>query len=309
MRMNKMSEANMKTLHIINKAAGGGDVRKALAKLPHREEIYTTGSYDEAFMKLPFLSSGEMTEIFVFGGDGTLNRAVSDIMRRGTGKSSVLYPVPTGSANDFYKLLHEKCKGGAETFPCDVMKVTGLGRDIYGINELNIGFDCGVVANAEKYKRKPLVTGKFSYILGIAEEFTRKRTTEMNISLAAADINGKFLLFCVANGKYYGGGFAAAPLAKLDDGEFDVVLVDDISRMKFVSLVGAYKKGAHIDAGTGEVKEKFSGLMRCFRSGKIVLTGADRICVDGEIYASAGKTITIENLRRAIFVGDAFPGA
>ncbi|MCD8314243.1 MAG: hypothetical protein LUD44_01165 [Firmicutes bacterium] len=304
----------MKTLHIINKAAGGGDVRKALAKLPPREEIYTAGSYDEAFMKLPFLSSGEMTEVFVFGGDGMLNRAVSDIMRCGTGKSSVIYPVPTGSANDFYKLIHEKSDGGAETFPCDVMKVTGLGRDIYGINELNIGFDCGVVANAEKYKRKPFVTGKFSYILGIAEEFTRKRTTEMNISLAGsnentAGINGKFLLFCVANGKYYGGGFAAAPLANLDDGKFDVVLVDDISRMKFVSLVGAYKKGAHMDAETMGVRKKFSGLMRYFRSGKIVLTGADRICVDGEIYPSAGKTITIENLHRATIVGDAFFGA
>ncbi|MCD8002810.1 MAG: hypothetical protein LUG88_02675 [Clostridia bacterium] len=92
----------MKTLHIINKAAGVGNVNAALAKLPPREKIYTAGSYEEAFVKLPFLSSGEMTEIFVFGGDGTLNRAVSDIMRHGAGKSSVLYPVPTGSANDFY---------------------------------------------------------------------------------------------------------------------------------------------------------------------------------------------------------------
>ncbi|MCD7830767.1 MAG: hypothetical protein LUI01_00630, partial [Firmicutes bacterium] len=90
---------------------------------------------------------------------------------------------------------------------------------------------------------------------------------------------------------------------------FDVVLVDDISRMKFVSLVGAYKNGAHMDAETMGVRKKFSGLMRYFRSGKIVLTGADRICVDGEIYPSAGKTITIENLHRATIVGDAFFGA
>ncbi|MCD7776566.1 MAG: hypothetical protein LUH54_04255 [Firmicutes bacterium] len=302
----------MKTLHIINPKAGAGDYKNVSSKLPKTEdEIYTAGYYAEAYEKFPFLRAGELTEVYAFGGDGTVNRVVSDIMMCGTNENTILCPVPTGSGNDFYKTIHEKCEK-VSVIECDVIKITGLGNDIYGINEVNIGFDCGVVANAAKYKRKPFVSGQLSYILGIAEEFFRKKTTELKLSITTDDgdeaHDGRYLLMCIANGIYYGGGFAAAPLSHLDDGYFDVVVVDDISRMKFVALVGDYKKGAHMDSASGAVKSEFQNLMRYFRARCVTLSGADRICVDGEIYSAVGRRMTIENIKRALRVRDALGG-
>ena len=47
----------------------------------------------------------------------------------------------------------------------------------------------------------------------------------------------------LCNGVSYGGGFRAAPLARMDDGLLDLVLVKKVSRLRIARVVGMYKAG------------------------------------------------------------------
>ena len=54
------------------------------------------------------------------------------------------------------------------------------------------------------------------------------------------------MLTTFANASFYGGGFQSNPLASPTDGKIDGLLVSDITRRKFITLVGDYKKGTHL---------------------------------------------------------------
>ena len=50
----------------------------------------------------------------------------------------------------------------------------------------------------------------------------------------------------VANGVWHGGGMKLAPDAAPDDGEFDVVLIGDVSKADFLTTAPKIYKGKHI---------------------------------------------------------------
>ena len=81
-----------------------------------------------------------------------------------------------------------------------------------------------------------------------------------------------------ANGAYCGGGFHSNPIASLLDGKIDTLFVSNISRLKFISLVGDYKKGTHLT-------EKFKNIIRNGKFDEIKLSfdKPTNISVDGEI--------------------------
>jgi len=59
--------------------------------------------------------------------------------------------------------------------------------------------------------------------------------------------DGKILLAAIANGICYGGGFYCAPLAKVDDGLIDLIVVKKVSRFTFIKFVKYYKRGVHLE--------------------------------------------------------------
>ena len=91
-------------------------------------------------------------------------------------------------------------------------------------------------------------------------------------------IKKELLLTTFANGAFCGGGFNSNPKAELDDGMIDCIAVKDISRAKFISLVGSYKKGLHLG-------EKFKAVIDHFKCATADMYFDDEtaISVDGEI--------------------------
>jgi diacylglycerol kinase family enzyme len=53
-------------------------------------------------------------------------------------------------------------------------------------------------------------------------------------------------LVAVANGRYFGGSMMVAPEAELDDGLFDIIVMKDISKMRFIKDGQKIYKGRHI---------------------------------------------------------------
>lgn len=281
----------------MNPAAGRGI-------LPDAEEldgeVYITERPGDAseFIKNK-LSDGNSYHIYAYGGDGTQNEIVNGVMEADAGKRVVLTPMPTGSGNDFYRISSKIRK---ET-PCDLIRFNGK----YVLNVLNIGFDCAVAARMNDYKNKPLVSGSFAYILGVAAEFVKKTPTRMKIEITDAFgrteyYEDDYLLCAIANGKFYGGGFKAAPAADISDGMLDVVLVKNISRRRFISLVGDYKNGTHINEDTLECNPRLADVLHYFRAVKIKITGAERYSADGEILDNDSGVLEIDVVHDAISV-------
>ncbi len=278
----------MKKIHIFNPKAGKGHAPELLTSKEGLRDAYyiTRGIGDCARYIEQTCRENPDTHFIVYGGDGTLNEAVSGILRADAGEKAVLSVVPMGTGNDFLRSLNAM-GGKGDIVTVDVLSV----NDAFGVNIVNTGFDCAVVDKTQHYKTLPMVTGGAAYILGIADVFMHRLGQEWELTVTNEDGSIELyheygLLALFANGRYYGGGFCAAPLADLTDGLMDVLLVRKVTRAKFLSLVGAYRKGAHLTPD-GQVVEKFAPFVEYKRCQKATITGITRLCSDGE---TADKT-------------------
>ncbi len=131
----------MRTITILNPSAGkGSDAGK---------NCYVTKEAGDCrrFVREECLKDPNV-HFNVIGGDGTLNEAVSGIMDAGAGAAASVTAIPAGSGNDTVKTTDTY--GPGTELSVDLLTFDG---DKYGINMLNIGFDCSVVMRAQRYKR------------------------------------------------------------------------------------------------------------------------------------------------------------
>ena len=110
--------------------------------------------------------------------------------------------------------------------------------------------------------------------------------------------HGKYFSIAFGVGKYSGGGMRQTADAVMDDGLLDMLIVDNISRMKFFSLVGDYRAGTYIDPQTREIKPRFKNVLNYYRCKKIKIEGISMICADGEL--EKAESVEIEVVPLAI---------
>lgn len=280
-------------VHIINPVSGSGiKFRKARNRISELgEDIYlTTKKGDCAQFIAELLVKDPHAHIVAHGGDGTMQEAADGIMTSGASSSALFTGIPSGSGNDFLRYMYEENNDVGTVYPTDLICANGK----YSINICNMGFDCTVVSEAEKIRRIPGLGGGISYIGGVVSTLFKKEGFKTEITcgdvvLTQGDvqrekrIKDEFLLVAIANGKYYGGGFKAAPSADSGDGLLDVVVVKNISIPTFISLVGDFKKGTYIDPVSGRVKDKFKEFLSLVKCRSVSLDGIKEISYDGEI--------------------------
>lgn len=279
-----------KIMHVLNPMAGKGTAAKIKENLNSSELVYMSKSADEAteFIKNACIEDPD-TCFTVYGGDGTVFKAVNALMESGNNQRASLKIVPVGSGNDFVKSFD----GEFGEYQVDVMKF----NDKYAVNVINTGFDCKVVQRASKIKRFPLVTGKASYILGVVGELVTKKPLNLKVSLTyengeTENMDGEYLLAAVANAKWYGGGFKVAPIANVSDGLLDVVLIKNIGRARFVSIVGDFKKGLLVDE-KGTPRKDIEDVLVYKRCTSIKIEGCGSVCADGEIFEENSVEISV----------------
>ena len=272
-----------KIMHIFNPLAGKGQAKKIKDQLDGGNYVYMSESADDASeFIIKSCKENPDTRFTVYGGDGTVYRAVNALMKSGCNDTAQLKIVPVGSGNDFVRSF-EGTKGEVSV---DVMEFNG---NRYGINVINMGFDCEVVRRAVNIKKSPLVSGKMAYIFGVVGELVHKKAMDTTITLTYADgtseiIEDQTLLIAVANAKWYGGGFHLAPTARMDDGLLNVIIVKSVNTATFINLVGDYKKGDHIDLEKDEIKDKFKNFVYYRKCVGIKVEGCPSVCADGELF-------------------------
>ena len=267
----------MREINIINPAAGKGDAVKFAA-----------------------LDSERMSYLTKFAGDAeiyvheecikTVNEVVNGIMAAGAQNDALLSIIPVGTGNDFIRNFD-----GPKTIRrLDVIQY----NDRYALNMLNVGFDCDAALRANHFKENTWISGGFAYIAGVMGALAGDYGHYLDIECEDQNgvshfYSGEFLLCAIANGRFYGGGFEAAPAARCHDGLLDFVLVKKVSKPFFLKMVSLYKKGQHIDAVTGQAIPRFQPILESKRCRKITISGLDAVCADGEVHPVTSLSVSV----------------
>ena len=242
------------------------------------------------------------------GGDGTVLEAANAFMSlpeelRG-GRVSVGI-IPVGTGNDFLRNfgtekvfldISRQLQGNVRkvdllSYSRTVYDGNGSEKvtDAYCANMFNIGFDCQTVVKVNDLRGRPYMTKKTSYTVGVAATLIKLPHTELSVTLDGGEkFEGKFLLSLAANGAYCGGGYFAASEADPSDGIIDVILVKPMGRLRFISMVGKYKKGKLLGTPTAD---KLLYFRKC-RSVSFRSKAETDLCVDGEIERFSEVNIT-----------------
>ncbi len=281
----------MKHIYLINPAAGRRDcgeqlreeIRVAYADADDIEvEVYsTTGVGDATRYVRNYCRKNPQEPVcfFACGGDGTFSEVASGAA--GFAHAAVGL-VPVGTGNDFTRafigsehFLDMADQRAGEVIDLDLIRCNGN----YGVNLFNTGFDCEVVVKTGEIKRNPMIPRGMAYGMGVAIELIRKPGVTVELSIDGGESVTKELLLCaVGNGACYGGGFTPLPYASMTDGLLDLCMVRNVSRAKFVRLVGSYKNGTHVTA-------KNASLLEYVRCKKVHMKFAEpqNVCMDGEV--------------------------
>lgn len=300
----------LKYYFFINPAAGQGREAKTLvsrivnSKFKDADyRIYTTNSIGDGEIKARELAEAlgeDEGTFFACGGDGTVNEIANGICEY---ENAYLGIIPIGTGNDTIRnfgkreaFLDLDRQFEAGCHPVDLMRYEGMidGRyqKRYCINMFNLGFDCNVVELAARLKEKPFIAGSAAYLAAIFGTFVEKKGTSLTIRENGKLIKeGEMLLCAIANGSYCGGGIYSAPQAAVDDGYFDLNIIKDMPRARFLKLFPRYKAGTHLEI---EGVEKLL-LAKKLKNLEIEPYGRKDffLCADGEIVLCEGVKIVM----------------
>lgn len=307
----------MRAVFIINPVAGKGkktdkiraEVDACKGKVPFPIEIYLTQGKNEvkAFMQeYRDRYPEEELRFYACGGDGTVSEVVGGVI--GLEKAAVGV-IPCGSGNDFIRnfLTSEAQKSlafdieaqlRAAAVDCDVIRYEGIleGKETVGYcaNMVNIGFDANVADSGQRFRKYPLMGGSLSYFAAILTNMIGKNGADLTIEADGEVVQeGPLLMSSLGNGQFCGGGIQTNPLASLQDGFVDAMIVSDVPRRRMVSLLPAVMKGRHLEMESGK------DVIRTLKAKSITVTpkgGSVRISIDGEIYTAGKLTFTSEPL-------------
>lgn len=187
--------------------------------------------------------SNKDTVIVACGGDGTALETARGI------KDGVMAILPCGTGNDYYKMLapfHTVEQMLEHTLDGKIVPVD-LGENTKGtfLNCISLGLDAQVNHIVSNNMRNNPLPGSIKYVLAALREIIRPIQPEVTIIADGKKIEKKVTLAAVMLGSCYGGGFYAAPHASLQDGLFDLCIVDALPRTRMLQLIMKYKAGKH----------------------------------------------------------------
>jgi YegS/Rv2252/BmrU family lipid kinase len=262
---------------LVNPASAHGHTLKLLPRLEQELDARrisfrverTKGLEDGVERALRAVEGGELP--VVVSGDGLVG-AVGGAL---AGSETPLGIVPGGRGNDLARVLGipDEPEAAAamlaarNTRRIDVGEVNG--KRFLGI--VSVGFDSEAnrLANETGWLRGNLV---YAY----AGVRTLLGWKPARFTIRAGEERERFTGYSVsvANSKAFGGGMFIAPDADLADGEFDVVTVGEVGKLRFLSNLPKVFKGTHVEEDE----------VRVFRASRLELSASRPFPVyaDGE---------------------------
>jgi diacylglycerol kinase (ATP) len=310
-----------KPLLIVNPRSGGGKTGRTFEAMrgPIERAI---GAFDVVFtergrhavdLARDAAQAGRETVVAV-GGDGAIHEVVNGLMEaRAQGSSRTrLGIVGQGTGGDFRRTLdlehrldrYAAAIAGGRTRAVDVGRFSytshdGAPRSSYFVNILSVGIG-GLVDQIVAETSKSM-GGTVAYFVASFRGLLKSEIGVLEATIgekgASREEEIKTRSLAICNGRYFGSGMHVAPMAKPDDGLFEVVDLGAASRLKFMMHSSSIYSGDHLR----------NPEVRHFRCDRLTLTLknrdiADRFLLDVDGEPLGRLPITIELLPAAIDV-------
>lgn len=295
-------ENNKSILFLINPVSGNGTSLKT-AKIAVNEAIY------KGYKTFEFVSEyaghlsqftqhfnlNEIDKIAVIGGDGSMHEVINAAANNPEWLEIpyVLFPSGTGNAftYDLNCLTNKKAidllLNGKETL-IDLAEVKSNGITIWSFNIIGCGLVADINLLAEKIRRFKSARYNIASVINIVKNPTFKAKVTVNNQV----IDSEFCFLLACNTRYTGKAMKMAPLAKLNDGLIDFLIVEKTSRFKLLTLFPKIFSGKHLE----------SPILKYIQTNyiKIETQQAGLVNIDGEIKGNTPLEMTIHKQKLKI---------
>lgn len=230
------------------------------------------------------LAAAEGQTVVACGGDGMVASVASAVVDQGV----VLGIVPSGRGNDFARQLGLLEATAAETADTllhgtavhvDVLRVgtrVVLGSVYAGVDSL-----ASEIVDGAQW-----LPGAVQYPYAAVRSLLTYKPTRYELTVDGSTTSFEAFSVVIANSGYYGKGMHVAPMASVDDGILDVVVIPKASRLKLIRLMPKVYDGSHV-----EVPEVLT-----FQGRSVTLAAHDRVVAygDGEPLTDLPVTVAVE---------------
>ena len=235
------------------------------------------------------------TGLCAIGGDGTMHEIVNGMMTRKDGMRIPIGLITGGTGNSF---MHDlDCLDPVEavqriltnrTRKIDLFKAEAAGNLYFGFNIVGWGMPTDINLLAEKMRW----LGEQRYNIASILEVLKFKTRLARIEIDGRNIVADFGFVIGCNTMYTGKGMKMAPLARLDDGLLDLLIVRKVGRIKLLRMFPKIFSGKHIADPIVEYRQ--------VRKFSIYPEEQSTLNIDGEMLGST--PVKVEILAKAIEV-------
>ncbi len=228
---------------LVNPESGRGNALKISAQVQKRLEEKSIRY--SVFVRDWQADYSLFTEIWIIGGDGTLNYFLNlfpeikipmTIFKGGTGNDFSWKLYGDISVDEQIDLVLNATEKYVDAGWCN--------NKIF-INVVGLGFDGSVLQSMQKRR---IFGGHLDYLIVVLKHiltFSEFRYTIKNDGLTIADIQ-EYLLVMINNSSRTGGGFMVSPLADINDRLLNLILCSKLSVFKRLRYLPVIEKGNHL---------------------------------------------------------------
>lgn len=255
-----------RTLLVVNPRSANGTTARAWPKILARareilgeaEAVCTEGPFHAAELARRGLRDG-FDRIVAVGGDGTNHEVVNGFFEGGqpVRSGAAFACLPRGTGCDFLKtfglprdpeaLLARMARVAPRPIDVGWMRFAGpRGREERAfLNIADFGIGGRTVARVNRTTKS--MGGLVSFLFGTLGAFAAWAPERVRLRIDGGAWEERAITGVnVANGQFFGGGMRIAPEARVDDGLFDVVVVEAMPRLSLLRGMPALYRGRHL---------------------------------------------------------------
>ncbi len=216
------------------------------------------------------LDSQRYQGIISVGGDGLAHL----ILQLAVPRSIPFAIIPAGTGNDIVRTLGWSLTD-IDGYLDQVISTKAQPIDLGNVDSewfaaiLSTGFDSVVNerANSLKWPKGPQ-----RYNAAIALELPKFQPIQYEITMDSSTLTTEAMLIAVGNGRSYGGGMLVCPQAQINDGLFDVMILEPVTKVEFLKVFPKVFSGSHISHPA----------VKTFRTQKVSIVADAVAYADGE---------------------------
>lgn len=223
----------------------GEEVIKYFAEKDLEYRIFSALSADALQQDLEnYLDQQSVDGVISVGGDGLAHLILQVVVPR----HIPFAIIPAGTGNDIVRTLGWSLDNIQSQLD-RVTSTTAEPIDLGNVDSewfaaiLSTGFDSIVNERANRLKWPK---GPQRYNVAIARELPRFTPIEYEITTDTRTFSTKAMLIAIGNGRSYGGGMLVCPQAHMNDGLFDVMILEPVSKLEFLKVFPKVYSGSHL---------------------------------------------------------------